>query len=189
MKETAIQNLKDISGILNSYKATHWLEGGTMLGAYRDNDFCKGDEDDIDLGVWANYQYLIPEIIEQAKAQGFDLYQHYRDKDMPDFAQQLAFKRKRVKVDLIFYEKQKDNAVGCVYSNNNGWSCIPRVVPSHFYENLAEIVFHGSVYNIPKDIEQCLEYQYGNWQTPIHRSEYSCYNPSHLHSLKPDYKI
>jgi phosphorylcholine metabolism protein LicD len=189
-RKQSAQNLSDISDILNDLDATHWLEGGTLLGAYRDKDFCRDDEDDVDIGIWGNYAYFIPKIIEEAEKKGLVLYNHYKDSQRPEFAQQLAFKKDRLKVDLIFYEKVKSDAVGCVFSGSKGnWHCIPRVVPSHFVENLADIDFYGKTYKAPRDIEAYLKYSYGDWKTPKHRSNYSCYNSDDLRALKPDYKI
>jgi len=189
-KKQSAQNLSDISDILDSFNATHWLDGGTGLGAYRDKDFCQDDEDDVDIGVWGNYSYLIPEIIKKAEEKGFTLWNHFTGNEKPDFAPELAFKRDKLKVDVIFYEKVKENAVACVFSGSKGnWHCIPRVVPAHYFENLADIEFYGRTYKVARDIEDYLKLSYGDWKTPKHRSQYSCYNSSDLRVLKPDFKI
>ena len=36
IKEEAVKNLTDIKGILDELKIPIWLDGGTALGAYRD---------------------------------------------------------------------------------------------------------------------------------------------------------
>jgi hypothetical protein len=41
------------------------------------------------------------------------------------------------------------------------------VVPKHFFEKLGTIEFYGMPFNIPSDVEDYLEYHYGeNWKTP-----------------------
>jgi phosphorylcholine metabolism protein LicD len=188
-KEKAASNMAMISSILDSLGAIHWLEGGTLLGAYRQKDFCEDDEDDVDFGVWGNYQYLIPEIIKRAEAEGFALYKHYTDHELPQLAQQLAFKKDKLKVDVIFYEKKDDKAWGCVYrKHEQGFACIPRVVPSHYFELLDSIDFYGSTYLMPFAVEKYLEYLYGDWKTPRHRSTYSCYKKEDLHALDFEFK-
>ena len=49
LKQQATQNLLDIKKILDELKIVFWLDAGTLLGAYRDKDFCEGDEDDLTL--------------------------------------------------------------------------------------------------------------------------------------------
>jgi phosphorylcholine metabolism protein LicD len=189
-KNTANKNLLQMKAILEDLGIVFWLEGGTLLGAYRDNDFCADDEDDVDLSTWYNYAYLIPEIIRRAEKKGFTLHNLYRDHRRPEFAPQLAFKKDKLKIDLIFYEKQKDKAVGFVFKKHTkGFEGIPRVVPVQYFELLDVITFYKNEYNCPYDIEGYLEYLYGDWKTPRHRSTYSCYNSDDLKALQPEYAV
>jgi hypothetical protein len=41
------------------------------------------------------------------------------------------------------------------------------IVPKHFFEKLEATRFCGMTFNIPSDVEDYLEYHYGeNWKTP-----------------------
>ena len=184
-KALATKNLEDFREILADLGVVFWLEGGTLLGAYRDKDYCEDDENDIDLGSWFNYQCFIPEIIKRAEEQGFKLYKHWNgDERAVGKGQEIAIKRDGMKIDLFFYEKKKENAWTCVYKN---MVCTPRVAPSHFFEELDSIEFKGMTFNRPRDIDGYLTLSYGDWRTPKHRSVYSCYNPDDLKVLQPDF--
>lgn len=178
LKESAIRNLRDIKSILDSLKIVYWLDGGTLLGAFRDRDFPPGDEDDIDIGINGNYRFLKSEIREMAEKEGFKLYHEWE--------YQTALTRGGSKIDLFFHQKQDRDDWHCIYKQN---VCIPAIVPSHFFEELQMIEFHGMTFNCPRNLDGYLTYKYGDWKTPVHRSEYSCYNAENNKVLRPDYKI
>lgn len=198
-KQTAVKNLFDFADILESLHIPFFLDGGSLLGAYRDGDFCLGDENDIDLASYAEYQDRIPEIIEAARKAGFKLYHHWKgDPLAPGRGQEIAVIRgkcyipelcveKPMKIDFYFYEKKEPDAWTCVYDNKE--RCTPRVVPLANIQKLEPIEFYGRTFKRPSGIDEYLTATYGDWRTPIHRSEYSCYNPDQLKALKPDYKF
>jgi len=180
-KKQAVKNLFDYMDIIEDIGIVAWLDGGTLLGAYRDKDFCDGDEDDIDIFTWANYQCYIPEIIARAEKQGFKLYHHWTgDKRALGKAQQISFKRNNLKIDFNFFEKRGNIAWGLVYHGSTG---IPQITKTKYYELLGQIDFYGRKFNCPRDIEGHLKERYGDWKTPIHRTQYSCYNPEQLKSI------
>jgi phosphorylcholine metabolism protein LicD len=206
-KNLAVENLRDFKCILDCLNIVFWLDGGTLLGAYRDGDFPPGDEDDIDLGAWFNYAVFAGEIIEQAERAGFTLYLQWKH--------QMVFKRYGCKIDLFFHNKMGRDAWHFLYkrlseeddmndktnfkykettANGMKWGCIPAVVPAHFFEQLHVIDFYGMTFNRPRDIEKYFVLKYGEyWQTPITREEYfargGCYDPSVNKVLKPHYEI
>lgn len=174
IKLEATKNILDFKYILDKLKIPFWLDGGTLLGAYRDKDFCKDDEDDIDLCTWM--EYMNPEIIKEAEAMGFEIFHCW--------ATQFAFKRNGSKIDLFFNMKKGDNAYTFLYA---GEEKIPVVIPLHFYENLAPIEFKGANFWRPKEIEEYLTLKYGDWKTPVHRSEYLCYRPEDNKVVQKDF--
>jgi len=204
LKKIAVENLKDFKTIVDELNITYWLDGGTLLGAYRDNDFPPGDENDIDIGCWINYDFLIPTIIEKCKEKGFEVYKIWK--------RQIVVKRGGSKIDLFFHDKQGMDVYHFLYRRTtinttakiveidkleNGdfyWECIPAVVPAHFFERLTVIDFHGMVFNCPRDLKNYFLYKYGpDWETPITQKEYfargGCYDSKTNRVIRPDYVI
>lgn len=186
-KDQAAQNLLDFAAILDELGIVYWLDGGTLLGAYRDKDFCDGDEDDIDIFTWASNAHLITEVMRRAVLQGFRLHKFWNgDKRAPGKAPELAFVRGgRLKIDFNFFEKKGSQAWGLAYVGDD--EGIAQVCPSRFYEELGQIEFKGRMFNCPRDIEGYLTHRYGDFRTKIHRTEYSYKNPDQLQALHPDF--
>ena len=194
--EQAKSNLFEFADILEDLGITFWLDGGTLLGAYRDHTFCDGDEDDIDLFVWADNKILIPTIIKYAEQRGFILHRQWDgDRRAPGKAPEIALAkyiktqhgRFRLKIDLFFIEKKGDDAWGLLYISPD--TAIPQVCKAKFYENLGMINFHGRIFNIPSPVEEYLTVRYGDWKTPIHRIHYHYTNADQLRVIKHDFKF
>lgn len=179
VKDQAIQNLKDIKGILDELKITFWLDGGTCLGAYRDKDFCEGDEDDVDLSCWDNHLYLMDDIIKRAEEKGFTLNHKWE--------LEIALVRGGSRIDLFFYRKNKKEAYTHLYDQERIAKYL--VVPVHFYERLEPIEFYGIYFLAPSPVNDFLTFKYGNWNTKIHRSQYSCINPEQHKAVRDSYDI
>jgi len=179
IKEAAIENLKDIKKILDKFGITWWLDGGTALGAYRDKDFCEGDEDDIDICTWDNYLGLKDIIIAEAKVMGFELHH--------DWELEIAITRNGSKIDLFFNRKNKMDAYTHIYDGDR--ICKYVVIPVHFYEKLEPIKFYDMDFLVPSPIEDYLSLKYGDWNTKIHRKDYSCINGEQNKVIRDTYEI
>jgi len=163
--------LSEFKSILDELGVIFWLDYGTLLGAYRDKAFCKDDEDDIDLCSWVNYQDK--KIVSMAVEKGFSVY-HIWEK-------QYSFIKNEIKIDLFFSDKKGKDAITYLYRDEKE---IPQVIPAHFYEQLAIIEFYGEIFNMPREIESFLEHKYGDWKTPVHRSEYNCFEKKNNKLIK-----
>jgi phosphorylcholine metabolism protein LicD len=178
VKDQAVQNLNDIKNILDELKITFWLDGGTCLGAYRDKDFCEGDEDDIDLCCKYDYVNFKDEIINRALKLGFTLFHNWK--------MEIALIRNGSKIDIFFYKKQNNEYFSHLYSGDNidSWC----VVPDKYYDNLENVKFYGVEFNIPSPIEEYLEFKYGDWRTKVHRKDYLCYRPEQNRVVRKHYE-
>ena len=177
IKQAAIANLCEIKGILDQLAIPFWLDGGTLLGAYRDHDFCVGDEDDIDLCTWMELK--TDAIVRQAKRHGFSVYGIWET--------EFALTRDGNKVDLFFNAKKGDEAYTWLYLT--GQPRVAVVIPLHFYEQLEPIEFHGMWFERPREIEEYLAYKYGpGWRTPIPRSEYTYYSAKSNRVVRPGWQ-
>lgn len=186
--DQAAQNLRDFKKILDELGVPFWLDGGTLLGAYRDKDFCEDDETDIDLGTWSKNQSMIPDIIARAEQAGFVLHKHWTgDRRAPGKAPEIALKRHNLKIDVFFYERKGEDAWAGTYINDD--TLLPQVVPVHFFDSLGRLEFKGENFPVPEDTAGYLSHRYGDWQTKIHRNDYSCLNPEQIKSLKPHYRF
>ena len=171
-KKQAFENLVNVKSILDKFNIEFVLDGGTLLGAYRDKDFCEDDHNDIDLTTLCTHERAI-DVLEEAGTKGLELY-HYWQKDREDATAQIAVKKNEMKVDLMFKEiNEKDMAWWTVFGGPN--KITYKSVPATFYLNTKEINFKGVKFLIPKDVEGYLKYRYGEWKTPVHRKDFSCF--------------
>jgi len=176
----AFNNLLVFKNILFSLKVIFWVDGGTLLGFYREGNFPEDDEDDIDLGCWDNNLTKRQEIIDRCLEAGFSIYHTWE--------KQIAFKKDDLKIDLFFHGKHKNNAFHFLYKGNKG---IPAIVPLKYFSLLKPFTLKGENFFIPRETESYLEFKYGDWKKPIHRKDYAkeggCYNPLQNKVLKPNY--
>jgi len=179
-KAQALANLLEIKEILDGLGMVWWLDGGTLLGAYRDKDFCEDDEDDIDLCTWGTNLDKLDEIEKRAIEMGFEVIHRWDER-----AAQLAVSKTDLKIDLFFNEVKGDNAWALLRGSGDP---IPVVIPLHFYQELKTINFLGTKFLIPKDTEDYLSLKYGEWEKKVHRYEYSCYENDDNKVVRRDFE-
>lgn len=198
-KQIAFKNLLKFKEILDYLNIPFWLDGGTLLGAYRDTGFCEDDEDDIDLGMWnddVEFNNNKVDLINIAIQAGFKIYHEWK--------YQIAFKKEGFKIDLFLHREIENDAVHLLYGKSidsdktEKWGgvvykYIPAVVPAYFFKNFKVIVFKGHAFLMPDRVEEYLTLKYGDWRTPVNRKEYNqnhgCYDPKYNKVLRPDYNI
>jgi phosphorylcholine metabolism protein LicD len=173
-KQQAFQNLCDFADILAHFEVPYVLDGGTLLGAHRDQDFCDGDHNDIDLTTGADDAHKIPEILHRVQVLGFSIVHDFRREEDRHRSAQIAIKRNGMKIDLMFKEILGDWSWWTVYLPANR-GVIYKAVPRKFYDDVCFLGFKGRTFPVPFALERFLEFRYGDWRTPIHRKRYSCY--------------
>ncbi len=157
--EAAFKDLTDIKRILDEENFTFWMIGGTLLGAIRDNDWIKWDED-VDLAVYN--EDLIPKyniLKEKFMKAGFI----FRDAEKPV----------GIKINLYRY-KQKNSIDGLYldphYQNNEYRLSRKRKHPRKYFEQYGDIKFKGMVFRVPSPPEKYISFMYKDWKNPIKRS-------------------
>lgn len=186
-KEDAKKALFDIKEILEKNNLLFCLDGGTLLGAIRDKDFCKDDWDDIDLtvcgfiykaGEVATAFFDITVLVEQASEKKFELYHYWEPDQEKKHSGQISFIRDGIKVDIMFKQIKGENSWWTVY---RGSQVVYKSVPKKFYDDMVKIPFltesqdNKNWFFAPKDFDGYLTLRYGDWKTPVHRRQYSCY--------------
>lgn len=167
-KENAIEALLSFSNVMHELGLPFMLDGGTLLGAVRDGDFCEDDHDDIDLTTFISSEH-IPDILHAASVYGFTVYHTWTDGEQQ--TAQLSVKRDDVKIDLMFKKRKNGKVWWTVY---RGSKKTYKAVPD-FANDSAQVAFHGGAFSIPSKVEEYLTTRYGDWKTPVHRKDYSCY--------------
>jgi hypothetical protein len=153
--EQRMKNIIDAKNILEKLKIRYWLEGGTLLGFYRDNDFIKWDND-VDFLVFPEEVLSrLDEIKEEFDKMGFETVIKMQDEV-----------GKRFKVSTV---RGDDMLMICSYFLNK--KTMSRVrVPYRFPDRLfgdSKINIQGIELPCPDPIEEYLELAYGPWKEPI----------------------
>lgn len=147
--------LKDITELLKNNNIESYINWGSLLGIYRDNQFIPWDTD-IDVSVfWKDREKVILLISELQKLRCFiaPIQECYPE----DF----WIIRDMQKIELNFLQEINDRII---YSPDRSKLGTPRDIILPF----KQIDFRGSVFNIPNQIERYLELSYGkNWKTPL----------------------
>lgn len=180
IKEQAIQNLKDIKAILNELGIIFWLDFGTLLGAYRDKDFCEGDEDDVDLGLWYKNKSKLNDIIKRAEDKGFSVLHNWKN--------EVTLGRGDSRVDLFFYHRNGEEAYTNLYTIKDEVANYV-VVPANLIENYQTINFFKEEFLVPSPVEEYLKVKYGDWKTPISREVYRPSNSNQHKAVRHKYEI
>ena len=161
-------------GILSKWN--YHLDGGTLLGFWRDGDFCKDDHDDIDVTV---YGPSLDEVIKAFRDKGFDVYHEWPGDKENKWTPQASFLMLGVKVDVMLKSRGRKWANWTVYGNPKTGPVFKRTPLSLTGKCDNWIFIVGNemkAMSVPSQTEKYLAYRYGDWRTPIHRSQYSCYS-------------
>jgi hypothetical protein len=168
--------------ILDALGVRHHIDGGTLLGFYRDGTFAQDDHDDIDITTSANNWHKHEEIHKTMLANGFTLYHKWDRDEARHRSGQYAWKRGNVKIDLMFKEVKEDKIWWTVYGGPNKvtYKAIPIAIAEMMTTRRFKVPYEPGVYSnpifeIPRLTDDYLAYRYGDWKVPVHRKDYSCY--------------
>lgn len=172
--ENAHRALRDAASVMEAVRAVWHLDGGTLLGFWRDGQFCKDDHDDIDLTAFG---VKISDLVPRFLALGFDIYHEWEGDADKLHTPQISFKRDNVKVDVMLKVQDEKWVNWTVYRRSKG--PVFKRTPLKLTGSPEYWTFicnrKALQLPVPKQVEKYLAYRYGNWQVPIHRSKFSCY--------------
>jgi hypothetical protein len=155
------KNLLDIKTVLDKLEVPFFLTHGALLGAYRENDFIRHD-DDVDLDIFeeifiSKYDEICHELIcngfivrgrgikyKNKKGEKINLYRHKEKVNIRGIYVDHHYKEDRYRLTKVFQYLKK------------------------FHENPDSINFKGEIFMTPGPIEEFLEYCFGEkWMIPI----------------------
>lgn len=149
-RQIAFDNLCVINSVL-AEKSIYWgAVYGTLLGIYRDGDFIEWDED-TDLYILEEEEELFKGVICDLIKAGFELIRYER-------AGLYSFLRNGEYVDFYVLNKLSDE----IRLTSDGGLIFER-----FIKERSVFDFKGQKIYVPKDIEEFLSFQYGEWQKPV----------------------
>ncbi|MBQ9310478.1 MAG: LicD family protein [Bacteroidales bacterium] len=157
-KAKALDNLRLLVGILDRKSLRYGPLFGTLLGIIRSDDFIDWDED-IDLYLLKEDEEAFLSMLPLLKTEGFDLVRY-------DKRGLYSLMRDGEYID--FYVLRK---VSPELRHTGGADFIFE----RYLEDVTEYDFKGISLRVPKDVEQYLEFTYGDWRTPV---QYFNYSPS-----------
>src|SRR5574343_682425 len=162
------QNLRDFKEISDRVGMRFMIMEGTLLGAYRDHNIVKDDENDIDLGIMED--------------------QFYKFDDVCKFLEDIGFSNKKmVVVDGEFHGgcwERHGNHIdimkmikdGDVIYNIGDMGGLRYDYPADIFDGYGKINYLGMELETPAKIEKFLETRYGDLKTPVGINAYSYFD-------------
>ena len=148
--DVAKKNLLDLKEVMDESGVKFGLIYGTLLGAYRENNFIKHDHD-TDLYVLEEVKQDLLNTLPKLLNIGFEVCRYD--------GLLLSISRNEEYIDFYFFKK----ALFFYRKNSPGLSA-----KSKYLENTIDYTFLGVPFQIPNNVESFLISLYGNsWKTPI----------------------
>jgi hypothetical protein len=183
----AVQALSTFRDAASLAGLRFYLIAGTLLGAARDNDFCPGDADDIDLAVFDEDFDQMGEITE---GRWFRVDSRFIYKERIEGVK-LTMWDNPVHIDVCRARKHPltgdryDIGTVCI---DNERVYVANVYPASHFRKLRSMTFYGIPVNIPSHPEGLLEYRYGrDWRKPVHRDDWNWLDHIPSEAIRIDY--
>lgn len=165
--------LKFMTDKFDEWNIPYWLESGTLLGAYRHENFIENDND-IDIGVDVRYINDINLLLESLEIQDFIQIYHYMHQgvDVSDKIKKLSYKKHIDNckwMDIYFFKKRGNIYENCLFSDENNSKV---KTPSSCIETLDKIKIKSFYFSCPSNPDTVLKLRYGkNYMIPQRRCE------------------
>lgn len=149
-KVQALENLQILATILKTNNITWGPAFGSLLGAVREHDFIEWDED-IDLFILEEEEEMFRDCLWELQEHGFDLIRYER-------RGLYSIMRKGEYIDFYVFQKLTE---GLRHTNGGGY------IFEKYITDMQEIDFKGVPLRIPKEYDEYLTFQYGDWRKPV----------------------
>jgi hypothetical protein len=176
------------------------LMDGTLLGAWRDGDFCQGDADDLDIGILDADFPKVETLVRQMASVGFE---SYKSLEFHSQVAGLGLQRGDIHIDLqrILNHPAKPECyvIGRLrtlvkrhedadYSPGN--TLLAFVYPSRHLTSFGQVTFFGMDFHVPVETDGYLAVRYGqDWRTPLPREGYDWYRQAGPGVIRHDYDL
>ena len=159
-KKIALENLLKIKEEFEKNQTQFWLTDGTLLGAFRENDFISHDTD-TDIGVLACDMKKISLIINNLKKQDFKIKKSF---GILEDGFEIAIERKGIKTDLFFFYQTEPASKSFYHSAYAHFKNESYQKFDFFYDyfEIGTINFLNHKFPCPKDVKFYLQQKYGN---------------------------
>lgn len=151
--EDAIDTLTTAKELLGKVGVDFYLSFGTLLGAVREKNIIKGDQD---VDVFITQEEVLYNSLPWLYEQGFKVIRIRKGKLYSFRVKENCF------IDL-YVLRPLGLSIWSLYC----YSLAGYATPKKYIRNTQDIEFLGSVYKCPKNPERVLEWWYGkDWRTP-----------------------
>jgi len=170
--------LFDVVNFFEKEKINYYLEGGTLLGLVRDNEFLPWDHD-VDLSVSIDDSEKILRKRWKFYLMGYrvTLSRIHQDFGVLKKGQCRVFKVKRILPSIIkyFYKPAKKyRVVADIFVKSSDehftyWVAASKImrVDRKYYSNNEYIEYKGHKLSVPYEYKNYLTDKYGDWKTPV----------------------
>ena len=176
-RNQSIRNLKDFKEMADQFKVSFCLMDGTLLGAYRDGDFCEGDYKDVDIGVLAQNYESVSAVVYWLKREGFEESTFM----LNDKIESYSLFRGGCRIDIArirrrgkdCYNLFRGERIGKDFNTGRGAREIcAYTYPSKCFDKFQQIEFKGMTFNIPDRVENYLSVRYADWKVPVKHKDH-----------------
>ena len=175
-RNVLFKNLMELRDILNKHKVKWWLSHGTMLGAYRDDNFIEWD-DDADIGLDMKYRDRIYPVYEDARKAGFFIPPEAMKNTilLPDFCPYYdsVFIRDGEKIEGWWYDKKiKNGKAYYIYDEAREGNRLKH--ETKYYDTLKTFEFRKKIFPVPNHLYDWIVMMYNeDWDIPNKKKKYN----------------
>ena len=163
--------LVDVVAILEKTNIQYALEGGTLLGIYRENRLLPWDSD-VDLSILCSELKKTDAFIVNLIKHGYRVRTRHFENDRMPFKKgnlRIIKIRKKSCFGLIKGRVCLEIFIKYQHSDKVYWEVAGNTMaaPIKFYENHDKVRFLDRIFSIPNQVENYLTHKYGNWEEPV----------------------